>query len=167
MNNPKKYNAWDMALCTQLAEKVIKIYKCNSVLNHLVPVPRSCREQEHEGIVWICWRKIFSLKSQVVIYTGAGKYHCAGGRCTYHSKCSLWIFKQAFYWSSLSEFLGRKTPRQLQRIIRWAEILSLNIFQTIFKISHSSIFAGSTMRKCSTCSSNSQSQSLLQWTGQA
>ena len=54
MNNPKKYNAWDMALCTQLAEKVIKIYKCNSVLNHLVPVPRSCREQEHEGIVSIC-----------------------------------------------------------------------------------------------------------------
>ena len=39
MNNPKKYNAWDMALCTQLAEKVTKIYKSNSVLNHLVPVP--------------------------------------------------------------------------------------------------------------------------------
>merc|ERR1719270_3300073 len=44
----------------------------------------------------------------VVIYTGAGKYHCAGG--------------------SLSEFLGRKTPRQLQRIIRQNNEKMFNVF---------------------------------------
>merc|ERR1719273_2304801 len=46
--------------------------------------------------------------TKVVIYTGAGKYHCAGG--------------------SLSEFLGRKTPRQLQRIIRQNNEKMFNVF---------------------------------------
>ena len=59
MNNPKKYNAWDMTLCTQLAEKVIKIYKKKLqnivfIIYRLVLVPRSCREQQHKGNVWIC-----------------------------------------------------------------------------------------------------------------
>jgi len=76
MNNPKKYNAWDLALCTQLAEKF------------------------HEAAE--------SRNTKVVIYTGAGKYHCAGG--------------------SLSEFLGRKTPRQLQRIIRQHNEKMFNVF---------------------------------------
>jgi len=76
MNNPKKYNAWDMALCTQLAEKF------------------------HEAAE--------NRNTKVVIYTGAGKYHCAGG--------------------SLSEFLGRKTPRQLQRIIRQHNEKMFNVF---------------------------------------
>ena len=86
MNNPKKYNAWDMTLCTQLAEKVIKIYKSFDycifvfIIYCLVLVPRSCREQQHKGNVWISRRTILSLQIQVVIYTGAGKYHCAGGR---------------------------------------------------------------------------------------
>merc|ERR1719189_202646 len=76
MNNPKKYNAWDMTLCTQLAEKF------------------------HEAAE--------NSDTKVVIYTGAGKYHCAGG--------------------SLSEFLGRKTPRQLQRIIRQNNEKMFNVF---------------------------------------
>merc|ERR1712037_660851 len=76
MNNPKKYNAWDMTLCTQLAEKF------------------------HEAAE--------NSNTKVVVYTGAGKYHCAGG--------------------SLSEFLGRKTPRQLQRIIRQHNEKMFNVF---------------------------------------
>merc|ERR1712032_732696 len=76
MGNPKKYNAWDMTLCTQLAEKF------------------------HEAAE--------NSNTKVVVYTGAGKYHCAGG--------------------SLSEFLGRKTPRQLQRIIRQSNEKMFNVF---------------------------------------
>jgi len=76
MNNPKKYNAWDMTLCTQLAQKFQEAAE--------------------------------NPDTKVVIYTGAGKYHCAGG--------------------SLSEFLGRKTPRQLQRIIRQNNEKMFNVF---------------------------------------
>ena len=76
-------------------------------------------------------RKISSLKIQVVVYTGAGKYHCAGGRYDVHGDHLIiwwfnhpfWTFKQAYYWPSLSEFLGRKTPRQLQRIIRSIKLI--------------------------------------------
>ena len=63
MNNPKKYNAWDMTLCTQLAEKVpSKDLQKQIVKNHCynisLLVPRSCWEQWHKGIVCICWRNI-------------------------------------------------------------------------------------------------------------
>merc|ERR1712032_577270 len=82
MNNPKKYNAWDMTLCTQLAEKF------------------------HEAAE--------NSNTKVVVYTGAGKYHCAGV-CL-----SSWGVKHR---DSFKGLLGR------------------------------------TMRKCSTCSLNSRSQS--------
>lgn len=46
--------------------------------------------------------------TKVVIYTGAGKYHCSGG--------------------SLAEFLGKTTPRQLQRLIRTNNEKIFNVF---------------------------------------
>jgi len=76
MNNPGKYNAWDMALCNQLVERF----------------EEAAQDDD----------------TKVVIYTGAGKYHCAGG--------------------SLAEFLGKKTPRQLQRIIRVNNERMFNVF---------------------------------------
>ena len=68
------------------------------IIYRLVLVPRSCGEQQHKGNVWICRRKISSLKNQVVVYTGAGKYHCAGGRYI----MIIWSFLATFKVISLN-----------------------------------------------------------------
>eukprot|EP00092_Neocalanus_flemingeri_P108664 GFUD01139560.1.p1 GENE.GFUD01139560.1~~GFUD01139560.1.p1 ORF type:complete len:300 (+),score=84.96 GFUD01139560.1:150-1049(+) len=76
MNNPKKYNAWDMALTEQLADKFSK-----------------AATDSH---------------TKVVIYTATDPYFCSGG--------------------SLAEFLGRKSPKGLQKMIRENNQKCFNIF---------------------------------------
>jgi len=76
MNNPRKYNAWDMALTEQLVDRFNKA---------------ATDEQ-----------------TKVVIYTGTDPYFCSGG--------------------SLAEFLGRKSPKGLQKMIRENNQKCFNIF---------------------------------------
>jgi len=76
LNNPKKYNAWDMALTNQLVDKF----------------SRAANDEE----------------TQVVIYTGTDPYFCSGG--------------------SLAEFLGKKSPKGLQKMIRENNERCFNIF---------------------------------------
>jgi len=76
LNNPKKYNAWDMALTDQLVDKF----------------SRAATDKE----------------TKVVIYTGTDPYFCSGG--------------------SLAEFLGRKSPKGLQTMIRENNQKCFNIF---------------------------------------
>jgi len=76
LNNPKKYNAWDMALTNQMVDKFSKAAS--------------------------------DPQTKVVIYTGADPYFCSGG--------------------NLSEFLGRKSPKELQKMIRENNERCFNVF---------------------------------------